>query len=67
LVKNSEGKTPPARPRSRCEDNIGTDLSELGWKGVEWKRLVQVRDLKRDKVNRVMENWVPKKGCEFHE
>jgi hypothetical protein len=30
LVGKPEGKTPPGRPRRRWEDNIKTDLQEVG-------------------------------------
>jgi hypothetical protein len=32
------------RPRCRWEDNIGMDLIEMGWGGVEWMHLVQDRE-----------------------
>jgi hypothetical protein len=31
LVGKPEGKRPLGRSRSRCEDNIKTDLQEVGW------------------------------------
>jgi hypothetical protein len=42
LVGISEGKRPLGRPRRRCEDNIKTDLQEVGWRpwtGLIWLRI----------------------------
>jgi hypothetical protein len=42
LVGKSEEKRPLRRPRSRWEDDIGMDLREIGWKGVDgciWLRI----------------------------
>jgi len=36
LVGASEGKRPLWRPRRRWEDNIKTDLHEVGWGGINW-------------------------------
>jgi hypothetical protein len=47
-------KDPLARPRRRWKDEIGTDLWEIGWGGVKWIRLAQVRDWWRALVNSVM-------------
>jgi hypothetical protein len=41
LVGKPEGKKPLGRPRHRQEDNIRMDLTEIGWKGVEWICLAQ--------------------------
>jgi hypothetical protein len=30
------GKRPLGRPRRRWEDNIGMDLRETGWSGMDW-------------------------------
>jgi len=27
------------RPRHRCENNIKSDLQEMGWEGVDWIHL----------------------------
>jgi hypothetical protein len=54
-----EGKRPRGRPRSRWEDNIIMDLSEVCWEGVDWIHLVQDRDQWRAVVNTVMNFWVP--------
>jgi hypothetical protein len=44
LVGKSEGKRLFRRPRHRCKDNIRLDLSEIGWKGVDWTHLAQDKD-----------------------
>jgi len=36
LVGKHEGKKPLGRPMCRWEDNIGMDLREIGWEGVDW-------------------------------
>ena len=45
LVGKPEGKRPLGRPRRRWEDNIKTDLQELGCRGVDWIELARDRDL----------------------
>jgi hypothetical protein len=35
LVGKSEGMRPFGRPRCRWEDDIGMDLKETGWGGVD--------------------------------
>jgi hypothetical protein len=35
LVGKPEGKGPLGRPRRRWEDNIGMDLREIGWGGMD--------------------------------
>jgi hypothetical protein len=42
-VGNPEGRGPLGRPRYRWEDNIRTDLREIGWEVVDWIYLVQDR------------------------
>jgi len=39
-----KGKRPLARPRYRLENNIGRDLREEGWGGMDWIHLAQDRD-----------------------
>jgi hypothetical protein len=36
LVGKPEGKKPLGRPRRRWEDNIRTDLQEMGCGGMDW-------------------------------
>jgi hypothetical protein len=44
LVGKPKGKRPLGRLRHRWEDGIKMDLKEMGWEGVEWIYLAQVRD-----------------------
>jgi hypothetical protein len=44
LVRRPEGWRPLGRPRRRWEDNIKTDLQEVGWEGVDWIAMAQDRD-----------------------
>jgi hypothetical protein len=59
LVRKSEGKRPPGRPRRWWMDNIKIDLREIGWDGVVWVDLAQDRDQWRALVNTVMNLRVP--------
>jgi hypothetical protein len=59
LVGKPEGKSPLGRPRHRWEDNIRLDLREVGWGGVDWIDLAQVRNQWRAHVNMVMNLQVP--------
>ena len=43
LVGKPEGKRPLGRPRCRWEDNIKTDLQEMGCGGMDWIELAQDR------------------------
>jgi hypothetical protein len=43
LVERPEGKRPLERPRRRWENNIKTDLGEIGIDGANWIRLAQNR------------------------
>jgi hypothetical protein len=54
LVGKHEGKRPLGRPRLRWEDNIKTDLQEVGCGGMDWIELAQNRDRWRTLVNAVM-------------
>ena len=44
LVGRPKGKRPLGRPRRRWEDNINTDLQEVGCGGMDWIELAQDRD-----------------------
>jgi hypothetical protein len=44
LVGKPEGKRPLGRPRRRWEDNIKTDLQEVGGGRGDWMELAQDRD-----------------------
>jgi hypothetical protein len=44
LVRNLERKRRMGRPRRKWEDNIKMDLQEVGFGGMDWIELAQVRD-----------------------
>jgi hypothetical protein len=54
LVGKPEGKRPLGTPMRRWEDGIIMDLTEIGWRSVEWIQLAQDRDRWRALVNTVM-------------
>ena len=60
LVGKPEGKRPLGRLRRRWEDNIKTDLQEVGGGCGDWMELAQDRDRWRALVNMVMNLRVPK-------
>jgi hypothetical protein len=49
-----EGKRSLGRPRPEWEDNIKTDLQEVGFGGMDWIDLAQDRDRWRALVSAVM-------------
>jgi len=59
LVGKPEGKRPLGRPRCRWEVNIGIDLREIGWEGLDCIHLPQYRNQWKVLVNTVMNLWVP--------
>jgi hypothetical protein len=59
LVERPEGRRPLGRPRHRWEDNIKTDLREVGWGDMNWIELAQDRDRWQALVNAVMNLRVP--------
>jgi hypothetical protein len=44
LVRKPEGKRPLGRPSRRYEDNIKTDIQEVGCVDMDWIELAQDRD-----------------------
>jgi hypothetical protein len=54
LVEKLEGKIPIGRPRLRWDDNIRTNLREIGCEDVDWMYLAQVRYQWRALVNTVI-------------
>jgi hypothetical protein len=54
LVGKPEVKRPLGRPRHRWENNIRTDLQEVGCGGMDWIGLAQDRDRWWALVNAVM-------------
>jgi len=59
LTRESKGKRPLGRPRSRWEDNIEMNLQDVGCEGMDWTDLAQERDTWRENVNEVMNLRVP--------
>jgi hypothetical protein len=59
LVGIPEGRRPLGRPRRRWEDNIKTDLREMGCGYVDWIGLAQDRERWRALVSAVMNLRVP--------
>ena len=59
LLGKPEGKRVLGRPKRRWEDNIKTDLQEVGFWGMDWIELDQDRDSWRALMNAVMNIRVP--------
>jgi len=59
LARKPEGKRPMGRTRRRWEDNIKTDLHEVGCGVKDWIELAQDRGRWRALVNAVMNLRVP--------
>ena len=60
-----EGKRPLGRLRRRWEDNIKTDLQEVGCGSMDWIELAQDRDRCLVLVNAVMNLRVPQYAGNF--
>ena len=60
LVGKPKGKRPLGRPRRRWEDNIKTDLQEVGGSCGDWMELAQDRGRWRALVGTVRNFRVPK-------
>ena len=59
FIGKSEGMRPLGRPRRKWEDNIKTDLLEVGCEGMDWIELAHDRDRWRTLVNAVINLRVP--------
>jgi hypothetical protein len=59
FVGKPEGKRLLGRPRRGWENNVGMDVREIRWEGVDWMHLAQSRDKWRAVVNTVMNLWIP--------
>jgi hypothetical protein len=59
LVGKPEGRRPLGRPRHRWVDSILMKLGDVGWGGMNWIGLAQVRDQWRALVNVVINLRVP--------
>ena len=59
LVGKPEGKSPLGRPRRRWDDNIKTDLQDVGGGRGDWMELAQDRDRWRALVGTVRNLRVP--------
>jgi hypothetical protein len=59
LVGNPEGKKTLRRSRRKCVNNIKTDLTVIGWGGMDWIYLAQDRNQWRALVNFVINLRVP--------
>ena len=60
LVGKPERKRPFGRPRCRWQDNIKTDLQEVGGGCEDWMELAQDRDTWRALMSTVRNLRVPK-------
>jgi hypothetical protein len=59
LVGKSEEKRPLSKPRRRWEDNIKTELQEVGCGGIEWIEVTQDKDRWWALANAAMNIQVP--------
>jgi hypothetical protein len=59
LVGKLDGKSPLGRTRRRREDNITTDLQEVGRRGMDWIDLAQDKDRWWALINAIMYLRVP--------
>jgi hypothetical protein len=59
LVGKHEGRRPLGRHRSTWEDNIKTNLRDVGWWGTDWINPAENRNTWRAFVNAIMKLRVP--------
>jgi hypothetical protein len=59
LVGKPEGKRPLGRPKRSWENNIRMDLTEVGWKDVDWIHLAHTMEQWLAVVNTAMNHGVP--------
>jgi len=64
-VGKPKGERPLGRPRCRWEDNIKTDLQEVGCEGMNWIDVAQDRDRWWAVMNAVMNLRVPQNAGNF--
>jgi hypothetical protein len=64
-VGKLERKRPPGRHKHRWEDNMKTDLQEVGWGCMDWIYLAQDMYQWRAVVNAVMNLQVPLNARHF--
>jgi len=64
-VGNPEGKRQLGRPRRRWEDNIKTDLQEVGCGVMDWIELAQDKESWQALVSTVINLWVPQNARNF--
>jgi hypothetical protein len=58
LVGKPQGKISQGRISLTWEDNIKTVLREIGWGVIDWIKLAEDRDQRRDPVNTEIKLWV---------
>jgi len=59
LMGKHKGKGPLGKPRRKWENNIKTNIQEVGYGAMDWSELAQDRDRWRAFVNPVMNFRVP--------
>jgi hypothetical protein len=64
-VGKPEGKIPLGRPNRRWEDNIKTDLHEVGCGGMDWIELAQDTDRLRALTIALIKHRVPQNARNF--
>jgi hypothetical protein len=67
VVRKPEGKRQLGKPKRRWDDDIGVDLKEISWEGVDWMHVAKDGDQYRAVVNGESGNEISGtiKGGEF--